>query len=931
MPNLPIPTDVLPIDDGTDQYEVEEQPDGSAVVNTNADDNQSEPESTGFGDNLAETLDVAFLTSLGIDQADLIDLDKEARKNRDKQQAEGIKKTGLGNESPGGATFDGASKAVHPMLAKGCVDFASRAIKELSPAAGPCKTHIVGESTDIKIDKAERKKSYMNWQMTTQVREQRPEFERLLSQLPLGGSQYKRWWWDAMLERPRTEVVYIDDVFLPFAQSDFYTSPRVTHRQWVSEQEFESRIDSELYLDLGLSSPQSPDQSLSKVATDKVEGNSEPSTAYNEEGQREIYMSYVDLAIDDDPITQGRTAPYILHIENDSQKVLGLYRNWKEDDEDFAKKHWMVEYCFIPWRGAYGVGLFHLIGSLASSATGALRALLDSAHISNFPGGLKLKGGRTSGQTVQINATELAEIDSPAGVDDIRKLVMPFPFNGPSPVLSALLDWLTQQGESVIATASEKIADGGANMPVGTALALIEQGSVNFSAIHARCHNSLKMELEILHRLDEENLTDEEIVEDLGELVVSKSDFQGPMDIIPVSDPNIFSEAQRYAQLQAVMQLADNPKFGPLFKPDKVLQRALRLLQIPSPEEIANLSKDPSRLGALAENYLVCSPEPGPIKVYLEQDDLSHMKTHLTFLTSPMFGSNPLIGPSAFGPMMVHIRDHLMNFYKKHSQAATDAAYMTVQAQGQTVTREEAEVQGAAFADQVAANVLGPLMPVLQKAQQTAMQFAPKPPIDPSITAQIAAQQALQSATIAAQEKIEQAKITAQQTVEHAKLAMDVQDADKERQFKLETQTNALQADQTRWQAEQDQNDRATVMATAIEKQSLDMNAKIEQFQADVKARADDTNNQAVAYRQQMKADTDAQLLVLGEQLKAQAAQLTPPDLVSQLAPILQEMQANTQTMLQQLRDDLNAVKEAYVAPVLSLGGKIKSAIGLKP
>src|ERR1035437_590852 len=668
MPNLPIPTDVLPIDDGTDQYDIEEQPDGSAVVNTNSDE-PVEQEDSDFGDNLAEILDEGYLTALGVDQADLIDLDKEARAPRDKQQAEGIKKTGLGNESPGGATFDGASKAVHPMLAKGCVDFASRAIKELFPAQGPCKTHIVGESTDIKIDKAERKKQYMNWQMATQVKEQRPEFERLLSQLPLGGSQYKRWWWDSVLDRPRTEVVYIDDVFLPFAQSDFYTSPRVTHRQWVSEQEMDARFDSELYRDINLSSPTSLDQSKSKVATDKVEGNSEPSTAYNEEGQREIYMAYVDLSIDDDPITQGRTAPYILHIENDSQKVLGLYRNWKESDEDFKKKHWMVEYCFIPWRGAYGVGLFHLIGSLASSATGALRALLDSAHISNFPGGLKLKGGRTAGQSVQINATELAEIDAPAGVDDIRKLIMPFPFNGPSPVLSALLDWLTQQGESVIATASEKIADGGANMPVGTALALIEQGSVNFSAIHARCHNSLKMELEILHRLDEENLTDEEIVEDLGELVVSKSDFQGPMDIIPVSDPNIFSEAQRYAQLQAVMQMADNPTFKPFFKPEKVLHRALRLLQIPSPDEIANLAKDPTRLGALAENFLVCSPEPGPIKVYLEQDDLSHLKTHLTFLTSPMFGSNPLIGPAAFGPLMVHIRDHLMSFYKKHSQA----------------------------------------------------------------------------------------------------------------------------------------------------------------------------------------------------------------------------------------------------------------------
>jgi hypothetical protein len=254
---------------------------------------------------------------------------------------------------------------------------------------------------------------------------------------------------------------------------------------------------------------------------------------------------------------------------------------------------------------------------------------------------------------------------------------------------------------------------------------------------------------------------------------------------------------------------------------------------------------------------------------------------------------------------------------------------MTVQAQGQTVTRDEAEVQGAAFADQVAANVLGPLMATLQQAQQTAMQFAPKPPTDPTVTAQIAAQQALQSAQLAAQENIEQAKITAQQAKDQAKRTSDAQDADNERQFKLQTQSAQLAANQAQYQAEQDQNDRATVMATAIEKQTLDMNGRIEQFQADVKARADDANNQAVAYRQQMKADTDAQLLVLGEQLKAQAAQLTLPDVVSQLAPILQEMQANTQAMMQQLRDDLSAAKQVYPPPVLS--ARIKPSKGPKP
>ena len=538
------------------ELHVEEQEDGSALVTEPEDD--SAYESPEFSSNLAETLDSGILAELGSTQADLIDSDKESRKERDKQYAEGIRRTGLGADAPGGAGFEGSSKAVHPMLAKGCVDFASRAIKELFPATGPCKTQIIGEADDVKLDKAERKKSYMNWQLTTRVQEQRAEFERLLSQLPLGGSQYKRWWWDEALERPRTETVYIDDVFMPYDSSDFYTCRRVTHRQWVPTDEFEARIDSGLYRDIHVSQPSTgwQDASDAKKATNRIEGNEEDDSAYNDEGLREIYMSYVDLVIEDDEFADGKARPYVLHIENDTQKVLGLYRNWKEGDEQCAKKHWMVEYNFIPWRGAYGVGLFHLIGSLSSGGTGALRALLDSAHISNFPGGLKLKGGRTAGQSIQVNATELAEIDCPPGVDDIRKVVMPFPFAGPSPVLFNLLEWLTQQAEGVISTASEAISGASNDMPVGTALALIEHGSVNFSAIHARCHASLKKELEILHRLDAENMTDEETVEELGELVVSRQDFQGPMDIIPVSDPNIFSEAQRYAQLQAVMQLA---------------------------------------------------------------------------------------------------------------------------------------------------------------------------------------------------------------------------------------------------------------------------------------------------------------------------------------------------------------------------------------
>ncbi len=887
-------------------YAVEEQEDGSALVAFDDEDDESY-ESAEFGANLADILDENDLQRMGVDMAELVESDRRSREARDKQYAEGIRRTGLGNDAPGGAAFEGASKAVHPMLAKGCVDFASRAIKELFPASGPCKTQIIGESNDVKIDKAERKKQYMNWQLTTRVAEQRAEFENLLSQLPLGGSQYKRWWWDSVLERPRTETVYCDDVFLPYSQSDFYTSYRVTHRQWVSCDEYDARIESGLYRDLSLSAPTVgwSDQSNSKKATDKIEGNDEDA-AYNEEGQREIYQIYADLEIDG-PEGEGRSAPYILHIEYNSQRVLGLYRNWAEDDEHYTKKHWMVEYKFIPWRGAMGVGLYHLIGSLSAGGTGALRALMDSAHIANFPGALKLKGGRTAGQSIQINATELAEIDAPPGVDDIRKLVMPFPFAGPSPVLFSLLEWLTNQAEGVISTASEKIADAGANMPVGTALALIEHGSVNFSAIHARCHASLKRELEILHRLDAENMTDEETIEELGELVVTRQDFQGPMDIIPVSDPNIFSEAQRYAQLQAVMQLADNPTFKPFFKGDRLLQRALRLLQISSPEDLANLPKDPKRIGALDENYLVCSEEPGPIKVYQEQDDVAHLETHLNFLVSPMFGANPLIGVLAFGPMIGHIKDHLMNFYRKHTQGAADAMEMMGPAMGQPITRAQAESKGAAFADQMMANLLGPMiMPAMQQAQKLAQQFAPKPPMDPAVQANIAGQQA--NTTL---------QIQGTQALEQMRLQDSAKEADKERALKFGMKQLEVDFKKHELEIETDQNDRSTVMATAVANQTLEMQNQLAQFTADSQAMRERFAEEAAMARQQQKEQADAQMLVLQTMLSEQPAAIQPQDVIGIVQPMIQEMQANTQQMLSQLQTGMSALHEDRLFPRL--------------
>lgn len=812
--------------DGQDESMVYNE-DGSVDISTLA----GKPKDGEFDENLAEVLPDSMLSHLGTEYVDLIEQDIKAREARDQQYAEGIKRTGLGNEAPGGADFDGASKAVHPMLAKGCVDFASRAIKELFPATGPCKTQIIGDQTEAKVDRAERKKQYMNWQATTQIEENRSELERLLSQVPLGGAQYKRWWYDPEQKRSRTQAVFIDDVFTPYGHSDFYTSPRVTFRERIIKSEYDRRVRTGLYRDLDLVSDSflgMHEDSESRKASDKVEGVDPDAVLYNEDGLRLVYLVEVLMELEDDPLNAG-SAPYVMHIDASTSKVLGVFRNWKEGDERKRKKHWMSEWSFIPWRGGPAVGLAHLIGSMSGAATGALRAIIDAAQIQNFPGGLKLAGGKTAGQSIQVNATELAEIAAPAGTTDpdIRKLVMPFPFNGPSQVLFNTLEWLTQQAEQVVATASESISNAGNDMPVGTALALIEHGSANFSAIHARLHYSMKKDLEIQHRLNSEYMDDEETVEDLGELVVGRADFQGPMDIIPVSDPNIFSEAQRYAQLQAVLQLKADPQFQPFFKADQLLARALKLLQVPDVDGLANLPKDAKRLDPLEENYVASSSdESRPLRAYEDQDHLAHLKAHIHFATSPMLGANPLMASGVMPKMLQHCKEHLLALYKQHSRAATEAMQVAAKMQGLKINADELQLQGAAFADQLMAELLGPMvMPGLQQMQQIVTQLAqasaPKPSPEVSLV----------------------------------------------ESTKKELKTMELQAQATENDKNRQQQQSAAEIAARVELQQQQAQADLAQLAAQVQLLRDQQNNGAKQVLAEFEAATATNRLVLQEVL----------------------------------------------------------------
>ena len=759
--------------------EVEDTEDGGAIIREHNEEDHA-TKLAHFA-NIVEEVDEDLLKTAINDLMEKISNDKEAREKRDKQYEEGLRRTGLGDDAPGGAQFTGANKVVHPMLVEACVDFSARFMKEVFPPGGPIKSKILGEQDKTKVQKAERKAEFMNWQTTEQMVEFRGELEQLSTQLPLGGGQYMKFMWNPLHRRPASEFIAIDDVYLPFAATNFYTAERKTHVQYITKFEYQRRVKSGMYRDVDLGAPDDPEYSKSTIANDKIEGRKDAS--YNEDGLRTIFEVYTYLDFGDGP------EPYILSIDKSTDLGLGLYRNWEPDDERQQELDWIVEFPFVPWRGAYPIGLTHMIGGLSGAATGALRALMDSAHIQNIPTLLKLKGG-PGGQTINLQPTEVVEMEGGALIDDVRKLAMPLPFNGPSPVLFQLLGFLVDAGKGVVQTSFEKLSDQNPNQPVGTTMALIEQGMVVFSSIHSRLHNSMARCFKILHRINSAYLTVEDIEAQSAGLDIDPSDFDGPMDVIPVSDPAIFSETQRFAQTQAIMQRAQT--MPQMYDARKVEEMFLRNMKVPASEVLQPLpgSED---MDPVSEN--VAAAMGRPIYVLPSQDHMAHLMTHIPFLKSPLFGSNPAIAKTFLYPIATHLRDHLLNYYLVEAHDAVDKA------QRDEMIKEEAEEQVKVIlqVQQFIEQQLGGFAEELAQLDEAAQQFKPQPPMPPDKTmevAQLNAQvqgQALQQRMQVDQAKlqIDQQKMQSQQQIEAAKL--DV----KQREF-----NQRMQAEQIKQQAE---------------------------------------------------------------------------------------------------------------------------------
>ena len=760
--------------------DVEEMDDGSAVVTM--DDYKGPEEDPDFYENMAETYDLRELSTLASRYLDLIDKDKDARSERDKQYEEGIKRTGMGNDAPGGATFMGASKVVHPAMTEACIDFAARAIKELFPPDGPARTNILGDVTEEKTEVAERKRDYLNWQLTEQIEEFRDEQEQMLTQLPLGGSQFLKLYWDDKKKRPCAEFLPIDNVFLPFSAVSFYTAQRVTEVQDISTWEFTNRVDRGLYRDIDLiRSALEPEVSATEKANQKVEGKKYQD---NDDGLRRVFHIYTWLELEDDTHSKGESAPYILMIDKNDMEVIGLYRNWEEGDDTLTKLDWIIEFKFIPWRGAYAIGLAQLIGGLSAALTGSLRALLDSAHINNAATMLKLKGAKISGQSTQVEVTQVAEIEAGPGINDIRQVAMPMPFNAPSPVLFSLLGWLSSAAKGVITTSEEKIADVNANAPVGTTQALIEQGAAVFSAIHARLHASQARVLKVLQRINRWYLDEQKKGDIVADLSIQRSDFERNGDVIPVSDPHIFSETQRMAQTQAVLSLAD--KHPQLFDQRAVLSRALRQLKIPNIEELMPQYRKPVELNAADENAAMVMGHPAV--AYPRQDHIAHIKTHISFAQDPIFGANPIMAPAFIPAAIEHLKQHLMLWYTQSvRQYALKPAGLDKEKYEDSKLAADIDRVVAVATQHVALDskeVLAPYMQVIQQMVQEAQKYKPKPPMD-------AESQAILQASMAETQR-RAAKDQADIQLKQAQLQQDAAAQDKKQQFDAAQNTEKL-------------------------------------------------------------------------------------------------------------------------------------------
>lgn len=683
---------------------------------------KEEPSDADFDANLAEYMDEGKMTAMVSELADDIDNDKNSRKDWEKTYTEGLKLLGLQYEDRT-EPWSGACGVFHPMITEAVVRFQAECITETFPSAGPVRTKIVGKETPDKLAAARRVETDMNYQLTEKMVEFRPEHERMLWSLPATGSAFKKVYFDPSLGRQISVFVPAEDILLPYGTSDIQSCYRITHVMRKTKNEIIKLQQLGFYRECELGDPSKQKDDI-QTAKDNETGFSD----MNDE-RFVICESHVDLDlpgyedVDDNNDATGIARPYVVTFIKGTNEVLSIRRNWREEDENKLKRQHFVHYQYIPGFGAYGFGLFHLIGGFAKSATSLIRQLIDSGSLSNLPGGLKSRGLRIKGDDTPIAPGEFRDVDVASGV--LRDNILPLPYKEPSATLYNLLGTIVEEGRRFAATADMKVSDMSAQAPVGTTLALLERQLKVMTAVQARVHFALKQELRLLADIIRDDSAENyEYEPEKGAASARRSDFD-TVDIIPVSDPNAATMSHRVVQYQAVIQMA---QMAPaIYDLPQLHRNMLEVLGIKNAEKLVPLPDDQKPVDPVSENMAALKGKP--LKAFLHQNHEAHIQVHMTAMQDPMIakliGQNPQ-APQIMAAMSAHIAEHTGYAYRMKIEQQLG---MPLPPEGEKLP-PEIEVALSGMMAQAASQLLQ------QNQQQAAQQQAQQQQQDPVIQMQ---------------------------------------------------------------------------------------------------------------------------------------------------------------------------------------------------
>jgi hypothetical protein len=641
--------------------------DGGATVEMGEQD----AEEVDFYANLAAVIDPDDLARVGLEVSALFEADKGSRSDWESMYAKGLDLLGFRMEERT-KPFRGAAGATHPMLTEAIIQFQAQAFKELMPAGGPVRSQVMGKETVEKFQQAGRVQDFMNYQLTTVMQEYTPEFDQQLFYTGYGGSTFKKVYYDYQLGRMVSKLCLADDVYIPYNGSSVVSQcPRLTHRIAMDSNEYKKRAIAGEYLDVVADTYATPtDPSQIQGAVDKITGI-QPTT---DVGEVFLLEQLVDLDIpgfedvDEDGEPTGVKLPYVVTLIEDSLKVVGIRRNWKEEDEKRLRRNYYVHYVLVEGPGAYGLGFVHLIGGLGKAATSALRQLIDAGTLANLPAGFKAKGARIADDSDPIQPGEWRDID--AGGAELSGSLMPLPYKEPSQTLFALLGFLVDAGKRLSSTADMQIGDGNQYAQVGTTLALLERGSMVMSSIHKRLHYAQTMEFRLLFEGFGQYMPDEYPYEVPGaSRKIKKADFDTMVSVQPVADPNIFSSAQRIQIAQMQLQLAQSaPNMHNMYEAYYRMYAALNIRDIDGvllPQN-TNSPRDPA-----SENSDVLNGMK--LKAFAGQQHDAHIATHLMMGLSPVLQANPM----SASELQKHILDHVRLKAEEDVEADLFKAYGT--------------------------------------------------------------------------------------------------------------------------------------------------------------------------------------------------------------------------------------------------------------